>query len=107
MLKRLKAALVNSYVGAIATGWLVADGISGIISVVSRPLQIWYTILFYRELLPSERLPTRELTLFTAMTDLAVGLLRLLVALSLARWLYWDPKQSAAAVQTAEPEDSA
>jgi len=107
MLSRLKAALVNSYIGAIATGWLLADGLYGVAGLITKPFELWYTIHYYRELLPTEPLPSARLALESALNGLIGGVVRLLLAFLLIRWLYWERPQSRAETPEDAPKESA
>jgi len=50
MFKRLKRALVESFVGAIALGWLFAQGIIHFVGVFSSPVAAWIRRNEYRGL---------------------------------------------------------
>jgi len=56
MLHRLKAALVDNYVGAIALGYLLGDGVEEIATVFIAPLSEWARLKelhrLYRRVLP-------------------------------------------------------
>jgi hypothetical protein len=108
MLNRLKAALVNSYVGAIATGWLLGEGLYSLAGVLTRPIELWYLARFYHQLIPSEiSVPSHGLSIAGALTDLLGAVVRLLIAFLLLRWLYWERPSQQAGTKVEEPEASA
>ena len=61
MLKRLKVALVRSYVGAILIGWLAAQGITDAVNIFATPVMVWISRQLFPE--PSNLFtPARNLT---------------------------------------------
>jgi hypothetical protein len=101
MLKRMKKALVTSFVGAIAVGWVFAQGILHFAYAFSAPLADW--------------LRRREYQMFTAATTTQRGfffqeaLLELVRSLSLLifgylllRWLYFKPLEQETAESGSE-----
>lgn len=90
MFKRLKAALVTSYVGAIALGWIFAQGILHFAAIFSAPFAGWF---MRRELLGMmNRANTmRGFSLQDALPELVKSVSILLVGYFLLRWLYVTP----------------
>ena len=90
MLKRLKQALVESFIGAIALGYLLAQVILHFANVFTQPFAGWITRNQYRGMLAG----SRELPGFS-LKDAVPELIRfvLLVAIwyVLVRWLYFKP----------------
>lgn len=90
MFKPLKAALVNSYVGAIGLGWLFGQGIMHVASIFSAPVEGWFARREYGALL--ERANTmRGFSLQDSLPELVKSLSLLLVGYLLLRWLYFTP----------------
>lgn len=90
MFKRLKTALVSSYVGAIALGWLFGQGILHVAYIFSAPVAGWLMRREYGALV--ERASTmRGFSLQDALPELAKSLSLLLVGYLLLRWLYFKP----------------
>jgi hypothetical protein len=50
MLDRLKRTLVDSYIGAIALGWLLAQDIMYFVGIFSTPVASWVSQNTYREM---------------------------------------------------------
>lgn len=98
MLERLKKALVNSFVGAIALGWLFAQGILHFANVFSAPITAWLMRREVRGLMDSPAAQT-GFSLQDALPDLVRSLALMLVGYFLLRWLYFKPLEQ----QTAEP----
>ena len=93
MLKRLKAVLVNSFVGAIAIGWVFAQGVLHFAYVFSAPVAAWLTRREYQGIADRAVMPT-AFSLQDALPELARSLSLLLVAYLLLRWLYFKPIES-------------
>lgn len=90
MLDRLKRSLVNSFVGAIALGYLLAETILSFTAVFSVPVGTWAGKSIYRELLGPPSSPTR-FPYEAAAPELVRFLVLLLVWYALFRWLYLTP----------------
>ena len=98
MLKRLRAVLVNSFVGAIALGWLFAQGVLHFAYVFSAPLAGWLTRREYHGIADRVVMST-AFSLQEALPELVRSFSLLLVAYLLLRWLYFKPIES----QTSKP----
>jgi predicted Kef-type K+ transport protein len=92
MLERLKLALVNSYVGAIAVGWLAAQALTDVTSIIVAPVSAWVArrlssgdTSFFR--IP----PSPSFPYWLAVPPLIRSTLLLLIAFFLIRWLYIEP----------------
>jgi hypothetical protein len=90
MLKHLKKALVNSFVGAIALGWLFAEGIQHFAYIFSAPLAGW---LMRREYsgFTGRASGMTGFTLQDALPELARSFSLLLLGYLLLCWLYFKP----------------
>ena len=88
MLKRLKTALVDSFVGAIALGWLLAEGIIHFVNVFIEPVTSWISQRQYWALIntyPGQ--PPFPFQL--AFSELLKSLFLLMIGYGLMRWLYY------------------
>ena len=95
MFKRLKRALVTSFVGAIALGWLFGQGILHFAYIFSAPVGGWLMRREYREVM--ERANTAAGFSFQdAMPELVKSFSLLLVGYLLLRWLYFKPLEQEA-----------
>ena len=95
MLERLKQALVESFVGAIALGLLLSQAIGHMATSVSSQLTNWLLqdqYHAYRPMPPGYPLQN-------AIPELVRFLVLLLVGYLLLRWLYYKPVEG-----TIEPE---
>lgn len=90
MLNRLKKALVDSFVGAVALGWLFSQGVLHFAYVFSAPVAGWVTRRLYRGLAERTNIST-GFTLQDALPELVRSVSLLLVAYLLLRWLYYKP----------------
>jgi hypothetical protein len=90
MLKRLKKALVTSFVGAIALGWVFAQGILHSANILSAPIAGWLVRREYRGFVERANSPA-GFSLQDALPELARSLSLLLVGYLLLRWLYLTP----------------
>lgn len=89
MFDRLKRALVTSFVGAIALGWLFAQGLLHLAFVFSAPIGNWLMRREYRGMIDRPNLP--GFSLQDALPELAKSLALLLISYLLLRWLYFQP----------------
>src|SRR6185312_1644193 len=90
MFKRLKTALVTSYVGAIALGWLFSEGILHFVGIFSAPIAGWVTRRELRGIL--DRTNTmRGFPFQNALPELVKCISILLLGYFLLRWLYFTP----------------
>ncbi len=87
MLERLKIALVQSYVGAIAIGLTLSSGISQVARLAVNPVTVWQQQRQYGDNYPIG-LP-RPAPFASALPQLLMAVLLLLVAYGLLRWLYY------------------
>jgi hypothetical protein len=94
MLHRLKAALVDNYVGAIALGYLLGDGVEEIATVFIAPLSEWARLKELHRLLPQGS-PDPGFSPLSSLPHLAKGVFYVLIALALLRWLYYPAKVEA------------
>jgi hypothetical protein len=98
MLDRLKQAVVESYVGAIALGYLFAQDILHFVNVFASPVAGWISRKQYGGLVPgTTSLP--GFSLQDALPELVRFVLLLLVWFVLLRWLYIRPLKE----ETSEP----
>jgi hypothetical protein len=88
MLNRLKAALVESFVGAIALGWVFSQGIIHLAFVFIAPVVGWATRKEYRGFAATMGTPV-GFTLQDSLPDLLRGAALLVVGCFLLRWLYF------------------
>jgi hypothetical protein len=106
MLERFRSALVKSYVGAIAIGWLVAQGLTDAVNIFASPLMMWFTQKLFPQpssLFSSPRNP--GFPYWLALPPFVRASLLLLIAFLMLRWLYWEPSQRHANMQTGEPQE--
>jgi hypothetical protein len=94
-LAAMKTALVKSYVGAIALGYLFAQGVLYFIGIFIDPVTRWLT----------ERQALKTYSNFTsskppdfpfqvAISELVYCVFSLLIAYGLLRWLYYPPRKA-------------
>jgi hypothetical protein len=103
MFDRLKQALVESYVGAIALGYLFAQGILHFVNIFASPVAGWISREQYGGLVPATgSLP--GFSLQDALPEVVRFFLILLVWFVLLRWLYFKPlkKETSGSVPTPE-----
>jgi len=94
MLRRLKKSLVDSFVGAIALGWLFAQGILHFAYIFSAPIAGWLSRREYHQMADHPTLST-SFSLQDALPELVRSFSLLLVAYLLLRWLYYQPPDPA------------
>lgn len=90
MFNRFKAALVSSYVGAIALGWLFGQAILHVAFIFSAPVAGWLIRREYGGVLERAN-ALRGFSLQDSLPELVKSLSLLLVGCVLLRWLYFTP----------------
>jgi hypothetical protein len=90
MFERLKRALVESFVGAIALGWLFAQAIEHVVWIFSSPVEGWVR---QRELnlFPALRSGPTAFPFQNALPEIMKAALLLAICYVLIRWLYYVP----------------
>jgi hypothetical protein len=91
MFERLKKILVSSYIGAIALGWIFAQGILHFANMFSAPIAGWIMRREYRGLM--EHATVTGFTLRDSLPELVKCLSLLAVGYFLLRWLYFGPPE--------------
>jgi len=88
-MKGLKRALVNSYVGALGLGWLLAQCVSHLVNIFVAPVA---SFVSRREYGPLAEHPIHEgFVLQVALPELMRFSLLLIIFYLLLRWLYYTP----------------
>jgi hypothetical protein len=94
MFDRLKRALVESYIGAIALGYLPAQDLLYFAGIFTAPVASWVARNQYRELMPS-RIGSYGFSPKEALPELMGFVVLLFVWYVLFRRLYFKPLQGA------------
>jgi hypothetical protein len=102
MLDRLKRTLVESYVGAIAMGWLLATAVLDFVSIFTTPIQVWVSGNEYRAL--SHNGGPVGFQLHDALPAAVKTFLVLLFWYLLFRWLYLKPARIGSSDPASNPE---
>lgn len=102
MLERVKLALVESYGGAIAVGWIFAQGIQHFAFIFIAPIAGWVQRRNYRAFTASAA--PAGFSLQDSLPELARCVALLFVGYWLLRWLYFKPLEPGA---ESNPEESA
>jgi len=90
MFKRLKQAMVESFVGAVALGYLLAQVLMHFVNVFTQPFAGWISRKQYGGMLPGSRnLP--GFSLQDAVPELIRFVLLIVIWYVLVRWLYFKP----------------
>ena len=88
MLERLRKVLVETFVGAIALGWVFSQGILHFAYIFSAPVAGWLARREYHGMLNRV---TTEFSLQEALPELVKSISLLLIGYLLLRWLYYKP----------------
>jgi hypothetical protein len=107
MLKKLRQILVESFVGAIALGWMLAEIVAHLVNVFAAPVASWIGRTEYRDVLRTNSYPTAGFLLQDALPELIRFIVLLLVWYVLVRWLYFKPVTNADAEIHPDPEPAA
>ena len=105
MFDRLKRALVESFVGAIALGYLLAQAVLSFVNVFVAPLSVWSFRREYAGMLPTLKTPPVSL-LREALTPAADCAAILLLWYLLVVWLYFKPLQADRPEESTKPQDA-
>ena len=106
MLERLKRILVESFIGAIALGWLSAQIIMHFAYSFAAPVAGWIMRREYRGFTDRASGPA-GFSLLDALPDLVRTISLLLVWYILLRWLYFKPLKKETPQPTPNPEQAA
>jgi len=90
VLRRFKLVLVESFVGAIALGWLFAQGILHFAYIFAVPVVNWVGRNTYRKFADQAGVPL-AFSLRDSLPELARSVSLLVVGYVLLRWLYFKP----------------
>ena len=89
MLNRMKRAVVESYIGAVALGYLLATVVLSFARIFAAPVSAWVAETQYHGVLPNMAAP--HFTFENSYPELVSFVLSLLVWYLLLRWLYMTP----------------
>jgi hypothetical protein len=103
MLRRLKRALVDSYVGAIALGYLFGEGLEWIAMIVTAPFSEWIRLKELHRINP-QGAAEPGLSFRASLSPLVHGVLFLMFGLVLLRWLYYPAKVNAPSAESGTTE---
>lgn len=104
MLKRWKRTLVETYVGAIALGYLFAEAVLRLANIFAWPLADWTTHKEVPEFMHGAS--ARALLLRDVLTQSVAFLLLFLLWYVLFRWLYLKPSEKNEPEPTPSPEQA-
>lgn len=103
MLERLKGALVESYVGAIGLGYLLAQCILHFVNIFAAPVAGWVSRNDYRAIIPGGA-AIAGFSPKDALPDLSRFVVLFLVWYLLVRWLYFTRPKTVASEPARNPE---
>jgi hypothetical protein len=103
MFSKMKRGLVESYVGAIGLGWMLAQIVAHLVNVFATPMANWISRREYASfgIHPSPPLGFR---FQDGLPELIRFIFYLLIWYVLMRWLYLTPNSKPATVAEANPE---
>jgi len=90
MLSSLRSAIVSSFVGTVAIGWIFAQAILHFAYVFSAPITSWLVRREYRNFMDRPA-ATMGISLQDSVPELIKSLALLLLGYLLLRWLYISP----------------
>ena len=95
MLKRLRQVLVESFVGAIALGWMLAEVVTHFVNIFAAPVGSWLARNEYGGIIPGKNGVETGFLLQDALPELIRSIALLFVWYFLVRWLYFTPARKA------------
>jgi hypothetical protein len=105
MFERLRQALVESYVGAVALGYLFAEAILHFVNIFASPVAGWVSRKQYGGFVSGATAPT-GFSPQDALPELVRFFLLLLVWYVLMRWLYFKPLNKEISEPAPNPEQA-
>ncbi|MGH9638792.1 MAG: hypothetical protein ACRD4R_09910 [Candidatus Acidiferrales bacterium] len=109
MFRRLKRALVESYIGAIALGILLADVILNFVAIFVAPMESWTSQKTLRSIMLSSSalhsMASQALPLRDSLPPLGRFVLLLAIWCLLFFWLYAKPPKSTEDAEAAPSSD--
>lgn len=90
MFEPLKRTLVESYVGAIALGYMLAQGILHFVNIFVSPVALWILRKDFLAFMPGGTISVTT-SLRAAIPELVTILVLLPIWYVLLRWLYFQP----------------
>lgn len=106
MFDRLKQVLVESFMGAIALGWLLAQAVAHFANIFTVPVARWVTRSEYTGLTGCAIAMT-GFSLRDVLPEFVRFVVLLLVWYILLRWLYFKPLKKETTEPTPNPEQAA
>ena len=106
MLERLKTALVDSYVGAIALGFMFSQGISQFVRTLINPVTVWVQQREYSQIYQAGG-ARAGFPFQSVLPQLLMSVFELLIAFGLLRWLYYPRTEKQDQEPAPEPEQGA
>ena len=103
MFKRLRKVLVESFVGAIALGWMLAEIVAHLVNAFAAPVAAWLARTEYKHVITAYDGP-KGFIFQDALPELARFAILLLVWYVLVRWLYFTPVEKEGPKATENPE---
>jgi hypothetical protein len=94
MFRKLRKILVESFVGAIALGWMLADIVSHLINTFAAPVAAWIGRTEYRHIITAPDVP-KGFLIQDALPELIRFVVLFVVWYALVRWLYYKPLRDA------------
>jgi hypothetical protein len=105
MLDRLKSALVDSYVGAVALGYMLAQCVLHLANVFANPVAGWITRGEYKDVV-TYGTSMVGFTFRDGLPELVRFVLLLAAWFVLVRWLYLTPLKRDALVSTPDSDEA-
>ena len=105
MFERLKRALVESFVGTIALGYLLAQCILYLVNIFASPIAGWVSRNDYRAIIPGGA-ALAGFSVKDALPDLSRFVVLFLVWYLLVRWLYFTPPKTDTSGPAPNPEQA-
>lgn len=105
MFERMKRSLVESYIGAIALGYLLAESILYFVGALATPLSAWASLKQFPATSPRAAFSWADSLSFGAL-DLAKCVVILVLWYFLFRWLYLKPTKTETSGPASSPEQA-
>jgi hypothetical protein len=105
MFRRLRRILVESFVGAIALGWMLAEIVTHFVNTFVAPVAAWIGRTEYAHIITTSDVP-KGFLIQDALPELIRFVVLFIVWYALVRWLYYKPIKRETIDATAIPVES-
>jgi hypothetical protein len=106
MFRKLRRILVETFIGALALGWMLAEIINHFVNIFASPVATWIGRSEFHDVLRAGNYPTEGFLFQDALPELLRFVILLTVWYALVRWLYFKPLEGSASDAPQNPDQA-